>query len=200
MRNPYTSFPYISTDRIILRKIVNTDIEELFEIYSNKNVFTYIPGDVKKNKDTVMNMIGHFERDFNKQKNIVLGICLAEAPNEIVGVAEMFDYDEKVNMITIGYRLGERCWGRGIAPEAVKAMAGYLFFTVGINRIQGFVMPENKRSQRVLEKNHFLKEGIFRQSQYWKGIGVVDMISYSLLRSDVEDNGTENQLSDSANV
>jgi ribosomal-protein-alanine N-acetyltransferase len=186
MGNLYTNFPYISNDRIILRKIVETDIEELFEIYNNKNVFTYIPGDMKKNKETVLNMIGHFERDFNKRKTIFLGICLAEAPNEIVGVAEMFDYDEKVNLITIGYRLSEHCWGKGIASEAVKAMVDYLFFTVGVNRIQGFVMPENKRSQRVLEKNNFLKEGILRQSQYWKGIGIVDLTVYSLLQSDVE--------------
>lgn len=185
MGNLYTSFPYISTDRIILRKILKTDIEELYEIYSNKNVFTFIPGEVRRNKDTVLNMVGHFERDFNKRKNLVLGICLSEAPNEIVGVAEMFDYDEKVNKITIGYRLSEGCWGKGIAAEAVKAMVQYLFFTIGINRIQGFVMPENKPSQRVLEKNNFLKEGILRECQYWKGIGVVDLISYSLLRSDV---------------
>lgn len=80
MGNLYTSFPYISTDRIILRKILKTDIEELFEIYSNKNVFTFIPGEVRKNKDTVLNMVGHFERDFNKRKNLVLGICLSEVP------------------------------------------------------------------------------------------------------------------------
>ena len=186
MENPYAQFPHIATDKVILRKVAETDIEGLFEIYHNKNVFTYIPGDIKMNKDTVKNMISHFERDFNKRKNIVLGIYLTEAPDEIVGVAEMFEYDAKVNMITIGYRLNERYWGKGIATQAVEAMADYLFFTVGINRIQAFVMPANQRSQKVLEKNKFVKEGIMRQSQHWKGIGVVDLIVYSLLHSDVE--------------
>ncbi len=45
-------------------------------------------------------------------------------------------------------------------------------------------MPENVKSQRVLEKNNFTKEGILRQSQFWKGIGVVDLIVYSRLASD----------------
>ncbi|MDF2513085.1 MAG: acetyltransferase family protein [Herbinix sp.] len=186
MGNPYTKLPYIVTDKVILRKIVDTDIEGLFEIYNNKNVFTYIPGDIKKNKETVQNMIGHFERDFHKRKTIFLGIYLPEAPEQIVGVAEMFEYDDKVNMITIGYRLNERYWGKGIATQTVKAMVDYLFNTVGINRIQAFVMPANVKSQKVLEKNNFIKEGILRQSQHWKGIGVVDLIVYSLLPSDTE--------------
>lgn len=180
----YAQFPHIVTDEVILRKIVENDIDELFEIYSNKSVFTYIPGDIKKNKVTVQNMIGHFERDFNKRKEIFLGICLADAPNEIVGVAEMFEYDAKVNMITIGYRLSERNWGKGIATRAVSAMVNYLFNTVGINRIQAFVMPANEKSQKVLYKNNFVKEGIMRQSQYWKGKGVVDLVVYSCLRSE----------------
>lgn len=186
MVNPYAKFPYIVTDKIILRKIEETDIDGLFEIYNNENVFTYIPGDIKKNKVTVQNMIGHFERDFNKRKGIFLGISLVQAPNEIVGIAELFEYDAKVNMITIGYRLNERYWGQGIATQAVKALVDYLFNTIGINRIQAFVMPANDKSQRVLQKNNFVKEGILRQSQYWQGIGIVDLVVYSILRTDKE--------------
>ncbi|WP_026892360.1 GNAT family N-acetyltransferase [Lacrimispora aerotolerans] len=184
MGNPYEKFPHIVTDRVILRKIEESDLDSLFEIYNNENVFTYIPGDVKKNKATVLNMIGHFERDFGKKKEIFLGICLPEAPEKIVGVAEMFDYDEKVNMITVGYRLNEAYWGKGIASQAVNGMADYLFQTIGINRIQAFVMPANEKSKRVLLKSEFREEGVLRQAQYWKGIGVVDLIVYSRLSTD----------------
>ncbi len=185
MGNPYDKVPYMVTDGVILRKIVSSDLNGLFGIYSNENIFTYLPGDVKKNKDTVEHMIGHFERDFNKKKVIFLGICLAKSPDEMIGVAEMFDYDDKVNMITIGYRLNEDFWGQGIAKQAVKAMVDYLFDTVLINRIQAFVMVPNVRSQRVLQKSGFKKEGVLRQAQYWKGKGVVDLEVYSLLRSDL---------------
>lgn len=183
MGDPYAEFPHIAKGKVILRKIVESDIDGLFEIYNNENVFTYIPGEIKKNRDTVQKMIGHFERDFNKRKAIFLGICSAEAPSEIVGVAEMFEYDAKVNMITIGYRLSKRNWGKGIATEAVRAMVDYLVNTAGINRIQAFVMPANENSQKVLQKNSFIKEGIMRQSQYWQGKGVVDLVVYALIGS-----------------
>jgi ribosomal-protein-alanine N-acetyltransferase len=80
---------------------------------------------IKKNKDTVANMIGHFEGIFDKGKEIFLGICLNSEP-DLVDVAERFDYEKDVNMITIGYRLNDRFWGKGIATKTVGAMTDYL--------------------------------------------------------------------------
>lgn len=183
-KSPYEQFPHIVADEITLRKIVDDDLDSLFEIYSNEKLFKYSPVMLKKNKDTVANMIGHFERDFNKKKEIFLGICLNSELNNIVGVAEIFDYSHEVNMITIGYRLNDRVWGKGIATKTVKAMTDYLFNDIEINRIQAFVMPENIKSQKVLQRNSFVKEGIIRQGYVWKGQGVVDLILFSLLKSD----------------
>jgi ribosomal-protein-alanine N-acetyltransferase len=173
-------------DEITLRKIVASDLDSLFEIYGNENLFQYSPVMLKKNKDTVVNMIGHFERDFHKRKEIFLGICLNSEPSNIVGVAEMFDYSPDVNMVTIGYRLNDRYWAKGIATKAVKAMTDYLFNVICINRVQAYVMPDNIKSQNVLQRNGFTKEGIIRQGHLWKGHGVVDLILYSLLKSDIE--------------
>jgi ribosomal-protein-alanine N-acetyltransferase len=185
-KNPYEQFPHIVADEIILRKIVASDLDNLFEIYSNETLFQYSPVMVKKNKDTVANMIEHFERDFHKGKEIFLGICLKSEPNRIVGIAEMFDYSRDVNMITIGYRLNDRYWAKGIATKTVAAMTDYLFNDIEINRIQAFVMPENIKSQNVLQRNGFVEEGIIRQGYVWKGHGVVDLMLFSLLKSDIE--------------
>ncbi len=182
--NLFDQFPNIITNEITLRKIVPSDIDSLFEIYSNDRLFLHSPSMMKKNKETVSNMIGHFERDFNKKKCIFLGITLTINPDFIVGVAELFDYDSKVNMITIGYRLNERFWGKGIATKTVNAMTDYLFNYIGINRIQAFVMPENEKSLKVLKRNGFVEEGVIRQGNVWKGLGVVDLTLFSILRSD----------------
>ena len=71
----FSKFPFIETSEITLRKIEKTDLDDLYSIYSNENLFKYRPGLVKKNKSTVENMISHFERDFGKNKTIFLGIC-----------------------------------------------------------------------------------------------------------------------------
>ena len=187
-KSPYDQFPNIITDEITLRKIIPSDLDSLFEIYSNEKLFLHSPVMLKKNKDTVANMIGHFERDYNKKKVIFLGISVNSDPENIVGVAEIFDYNREVNMITIGYRINDRFWGRCIATKTVKAMVEYLFNDIGINRIQAFVMPENTKSLNVLRRNNFVEEGTVRQGYVWKGKGVVDLVLFSMIKSDYNGN------------
>ena len=183
--SPYENFPHIAGEQVVLRKVVDGDLDALCELYASEAVFRYIPGDVKKNRSTVQNMIGHFERDFHKKKEIFLGICPADEPGRLVGLCELFDYDARIGGITLGYRICAAFWGRGFATWTVKAATGYLFKETGVNRIQAFVMPENAASCRVLLKNGFQREGLLRQSQYWKGRGIVDLLLFSRLRSDL---------------
>jgi ribosomal-protein-alanine N-acetyltransferase len=181
----FSEFPFIQTSEISLRKIEKIDLDDLYAIYSNENLFKYRPSQAKKNKSTVENMISHFERDFNKKKTIFLGICLNENLKKIIGVAEIFDFDEKVNMVTIGYTLNENYWGNGVATKTAKALVDYLFNTIEVNRVQAFVMPNNIKSKNVLLRNLFTKEGTIRQGAAWSGKGIIDLEVYSFLKSDL---------------
>lgn len=184
--NPFSHFPEIKTEDILLRKITSQDLDALCVIYQNPNVFRYIPGDAKKSRETVRHLVDHFERDFRKGKELFLGICLPESPDQLIGVAEMFHYDPKVNMVTVGYRLEEQFWGKGYAARAMRALCAYLFDDIGINRIQAFVMPENPASMRVLEKCGFVREGYIRQGSFCRGKGIVDLVSFSLLKGELK--------------
>ncbi len=184
--NPFSRFPEIKTGDILLRKITEQDLDALCSIYQNPNLFRYIPGDAKKSRETVRHLVDHFERDFQKGKELFLGICLPTAPETLLGVAEMFHYDPKVEMVTIGYRLDEQHWGKGYAARATRALCRYLFDEMGIRRIQAYVMPENPASLRVLEKCGFVREGYIRQGSFCRGKGIVDLVSFSLLSGELQ--------------
>lgn len=186
-RDLYEQFPYIRTDEVIIRKMTEEDTNALFTVCSNRNVFRYIPEFLyTENKDVLRAAIRNLgDRDFRERRWIVAGVCLAENPNQVIGTAEMFDYNEAVCAVEIGYRLGEEFWGQGIAPKVVRAMTGYLFDKIGMNRIQATVLPGNLSSKKVLTKSGFQREGLLRQVSYWKGRGIVDLEMYSLLKSDV---------------
>jgi ribosomal-protein-alanine N-acetyltransferase len=183
-KSPFDCFPHIETAELTLRKIVSADTDALFEIYGNERLFRYSPSLLKKNRDTVANMIGHFERDFLKRKWLHLGIVPRSDPGLLAGVFELFDYQSDVDAITIGYRLNEQFWGRGLATKAVAAVVDYLFHETCVNRVEAFVMPENTRSLEVLRRNRFVEEGIIRQGYRWKDKGIVDLVLFSLLRNE----------------
>jgi RimJ/RimL family protein N-acetyltransferase len=64
----------------------------------------------------------------------------------------------------IGYWLGEPFWGKGIATTAVKLMTQYGFEYLKLKRIYTGVFEYNTASMRVLEKNGYHKDCIFRQA------------------------------------
>lgn len=184
--SPFGQFPHIISHEVTLRKILPSDVEDLFAIYSDESLFLHSPVMLKKNKDTVAHMVGHFERDFHKGKAIYLGISLEGDPGGLVGLAELFDYQRDTDMITMGYRLNAAYWGKGIATQAVKALTGYLFEVAEVNRVQAFVMPENVKSLGVLRRNGFAQEGIIRQGHVWKGKGLVDLALFAMLKTDYQ--------------
>ena len=45
-------------------------------------------------------------------------------------------------------------------------------------------MPENTKSLNVLRRNNFVEEGIIRQGHVWKGKGIVDVVLFSMIKSE----------------
>jgi len=178
----FGQFPILKSDTLTLKKVEEHHLDEIYDIYSNDTVFEYCGIIPKHNKAIVKNMIEHFERDFNKRSRIKWGIFTNEDSERVVGIMEAFDFNQKVNMVTIGYFLAESQWGQGIAAEATRIVVKFLFEDVDVNRIQAEVMPANERSKRVLLKNGFIKEGTLRQASLWSGKGIVDLEIYGLLQ------------------
>jgi ribosomal-protein-alanine N-acetyltransferase len=180
----FGSFRTLSSPRMVLRKILPDDIEEVFAIYSNDTIFAHCGIITKKNKEVVLKSIGHFERDFKKKTRIKWGIALNNNENKIIGIIEAMDFEHKVNKVTIGYFLHPDYWHKGYSTAAVKILVRFLFEEAGVNRIQAEVMPVNIHSKMVLLNNGFLYEGTLRQATLWSGKGIVDLEMYSILASD----------------
>lgn len=180
----FDSFPVLESSELIMKKIELSHLDEVYSIYSNDNVFEYCGIIPKHNKETVKSMIGHFERDFTKRTRVKWGIFRRQDDTKLVGILEAFDFNQKVNMVTIGYFLSESYWGQGIATQAVQTLVRFLFEIAHVNRIQADVMPSNESSKKVLLKNGFKKEGVLRQAHLWSGKGVIDLEIYGILKGE----------------
>ncbi|HYJ33591.1 MAG TPA: GNAT family N-acetyltransferase [Candidatus Binatia bacterium] len=59
--------------------------------------------------------------------------------------------------IEIGYSIVEEYYGRGLATEAVGATLAWAFSDPRVRRVVAETLPEGRPSQRVLEKNGFVR-------------------------------------------
>jgi [ribosomal protein S5]-alanine N-acetyltransferase len=85
----------------------------------------------------------------------------------------------------IGYWLGKRFWGRGIATAVVKATTDWAFGHFGLCRLHAGVFEWNLASARVLEKAGFLLEGRLRRSVTKDG-RTIDQLLYAIVRERAE--------------
>ncbi len=62
--------------------------------------------------------------------------------------------------VEIGYGISEESQGHGYATEAVNAVTAWALKQPGVSRVDAETEPENRASQRVLEKCGFIPSGI----------------------------------------
>jgi ribosomal-protein-alanine N-acetyltransferase len=63
----------------------------------------------------------------------------------------------------VGYSMAQRFNGQGLMTEAVGISLTIAFGPLGLHRVEAGVMPRNIGSMRILEKNGFRQEGLFRK-------------------------------------
>ena len=77
--------------------------------------------------------------------------------DEIIGFAGL-KYLADLDVVDLGYRFLPQHWGKGLATEASIACLAYGFETLGLRRIVGYALQENRASIRVLEKVGMLRQ------------------------------------------
>lgn len=81
------------------------------------------------------------------------------ADGQIAGIMGLFIGEDVYRCnAEIGYWVGRRFWGRGIATEAVAQAVRYAWTTLPVDRVYAEVFSNNLASQRVLLKNGFVEE------------------------------------------
>ena len=149
---------FAETERLILRELLSSDDEGIFELDSNKDVHKYLGNKPIKNIEEARNVI-----DFIRHQYIENGIgrwaVIEKETNNFIGWAGFKLIRDKINnhsnFYDLGYRLIPKYWGKGIATESAKALLDYGFEKLQLNIIYSMTDTSNKASRNVLEKTGF---------------------------------------------
>ena len=149
----FSQMPSLRTDRILLKRVSMADENALREMIGSKQVYQYLPTFLfEQQYEDIREMIGHLYTDCLNE-SLILGVYSEGA---FCGLAELYGYKENIHKVSIGYRLLERYWGRGIATETVQVLLDYLYSQTDIEIITASTMIENTASANVLLKNGFV--------------------------------------------
>jgi RimJ/RimL family protein N-acetyltransferase len=83
----------------------------------------------------------------------------------------------------VGYWVGERHWGRGLATAALVALTSHAFRTLPLNRLFALPFARNAPSLRVLEKAGYRREGLLCGSAEKEG-QLLDQVLFAVTREE----------------
>lgn len=95
-----------------------------------------------------------------------------------------FDRDEDVFRLSaeIGYWVGRKHWGKGIATAALSALSDHVFATTDLVRLYAGVFEWNSASCRVLEKSGYVLE-CRKKSAVFKDGQLIDELLYAKVKA-----------------
>ena len=145
----------IETERLILRPWQETDLADFYEYAQVDGVGQMAGWLPHKNLEESADILDSFIREKKtlalelKENSKVIGSLGLEERGEELPVPEGTIGRE------IGYALSRDYWGRGLMPEAVKAVIDYCFQILGFDWLTCGHFVWNDRSRRVVEKSGF---------------------------------------------
>ena len=160
----------LKTERLILREMLVSDAEALFEMDSNPKVHQYLWNKPLTNSSEVQSYIESVKNQY-LENNIGRFVVVLKETNELIGWAGIKYNTEMVNnkihFYDIGYRLNERFWGKGYASEASFAWLDYGFNVMKIKVMEAAAHSDNIASNKILLKiglkmtEQYLEDGVY---------------------------------------
>lgn len=177
-----TPFPILETNRLILRQVTTEDANSLLMYLSNKDVTMHMGVAPFKSIDDALDEISWYQSILEKKTGIRWGITL-KGQAEVIGSCGFLNLASQHHRSEIGIELSKEYWGKGIASEAFEAVIKYGFEQMDLQRIEALIEPPNIPSQKLTEKQGFIREGLLRSYEFTCG-KFDDLYMYSLLKRD----------------
>jgi len=143
--------PWLETLRLELTTFVDGDFDELYRLDSDPRVMRYIADGKPASRGAVAQRLKRFLGYPRLYPDLGAWRASRRDNGAYIGWFAL-NYAGKSTDIEVGYRLLPAAWGQGFATEGAKALVDYGLDDLRLHRIIGVTHPDNKASQRVLQK------------------------------------------------
>jgi len=175
----FTPFPNLETQHLQLRRLVNDDFNEILALRSDNEIMQYIPRPLAKTKEDALENIAIINSRIESNEGINWAITLKN-DSKLIGIIGHYRLKPEHYRAEIGYMLLPEYHGKGIMTEAIKEVVNYGFEIMKLHSIEALIDPRNLASEKVLQKNGFVKEAHFIENEYYEG-KFLDSVVYSIL-------------------
>jgi RimJ/RimL family protein N-acetyltransferase len=150
MSEPYTII--LETKRLLLRRQVPADLDDLWALYGDPEITKYIPDAPRSYAEAKEELEWHMN-GHPKYPELGLWATIHKKTGRFIGRCGLLPWTIEGQLeIEVAYTLAQDYWGQGLATEAARGILNYGFETLNLKRLICLIDPDNLASQRVAEK------------------------------------------------
>jgi RimJ/RimL family protein N-acetyltransferase len=160
---------FLETERVLLRRFTEADVDNLFELDSDPDVMRYLSNGKPTPRDVIQNeTLPRFLHYYERYEGYGFWAAIEKSTGDFLGwfhfrPPEGADPDE----VELGYRLRKSAWGKGIGTEVSRALIRKGFSEFGVLRVVASTDRVNFGSRRVMEKSGMSHVRTFRFDEPW---------------------------------
>ena len=146
------SLSELLTERLILRRLQESDLEPIAAMNADPRVMEYFPAAFSRAESEAF--VERVREHFAKHG---FGFWIVESRNDgdILGLTGLLRPRFEAHFtpcVEVGWRFAVAHWGKGYATEAANAALRFGFESLRLDEIVAYTVPQNRRSRRVMEK------------------------------------------------
>lgn len=140
----------IETERLILKKLENDDLESFSKIIGDDEIGKQLPKGKGYTYDEAKRWLDNIQLSWKENNYGIWGVVNKKSGN-LIGYCGL-NKIEKLNEVEVLYGISRDMWGRGYATEAAYSSLKFGFEQLDFEKIVGLAKIENFASINVLKK------------------------------------------------
>lgn len=175
--------PEILTQRLRIDDLTLDDAPALHAYRSHDDVARFqgwIPASVD---DAQAFITRNASATFNDHESWYQLAIRSQSSGELIGDLGVHFVGDDGKQAEIGFTIAPARQRQGLGAEAVRGLLDLLFTKLDKHRVFASVDPRNEASMALLRKVGMRQEAHFRQSMFWKGEWVDDVV-FAVLRAE----------------
>ena len=145
---------FLETERLVLRRFTEADVDNLFDLDSDPDVMRFINGGKPTPRDVIRDdFLPAFLRYYERLPGYGFRAAVEKSTGAFLGWFHLRPRpDGPPDEPELGYRLRRSAWGKGHGTEGSRALIDKAFAELGARRVWAETMAVNTASRRVMEK------------------------------------------------
>jgi RimJ/RimL family protein N-acetyltransferase len=148
---------FLETQRLILRRFTDADVDHLVALDSDPAVMQYLSGGPPTPREAIeRDVLPAILGDYGRVGGFGFWAAIETSTGAFIGWFHLRPHPDvllgRPEVVELGYRLKRSAWGKGYATEGSRALVDKGFAELGVHRVVAFTYGPHLASRRVMEK------------------------------------------------